>query len=148
MIHLLICGESIFEATGENEPNSLLSENGIQQARNIPASDHERVFCSPLHRCIATLYNTSIKFKEIYVINELRDIMAGDCDLFFKYEFPTPEKEENILKRVEYIKNMVRDGDLLVTHPNFAFYLTSTLNEEGNRIGPTYEHGQIYNVSL
>lgn len=100
--------------------NSPLSFNGKQQAFNL---NHQTdiILCSPMKRAIETLAYSNIKYKQLFLLNGLRELICepGDC---FSWEKCVREDPIDFNRKMRLLANKLyllsrRNSDILIiTH--------------------------------
>ncbi len=126
-----------------------LSAHGERQARNV-TGEYDLVLCSPLKRTRRTLELSKIKYKELKIVPEARELVGSQCDCLEGENFITPESHIQMKERMVRLKQRISEEAesgkkiLLVSHYFTIEYLTST--DSGG--GISSRNGQSYKVEL
>ena len=145
MIYLLRHCESLYNVSCREgkeddykEYDSPLSSHGKESAKKLAHSIiFDMVYVSPLQRCLDTLQFSNIRYKESIILPLIREMKSHVSD-FFKGEDICLEKQDKVLERISTFKKMLEERDksknlLIVGHADFFWYLTSFVEEDGER---------------
>ncbi len=168
MVHvtLLRHAESMFNTGVSNVEDVNLTFKGAKQAQKL-TGQYDLVICSPLRRAVDTLFYSKIKYRELILDHDVREVKKDICD-FLLFEPKKIETEKQVLKRVERFKKYLDslEGEyqriLIVSHGDFIWYLTSKLvngdgltqpNDRANevlreRYGTWLDNGEFMNCEL
>ena len=135
-IYLLRHAQSEFNASASPDRNHKfrdadLSPLGEKQASNV-TGEFDLVILSPMRRARRTLELSQIKYKEVRIVDDARELRSVECDYLEEEDIPpyreSPTQMNNRMKQLkEYIiKEAVNDIKLLVvSHVGTILYLTS-----------------------
>lgn len=147
MVYLLRHAQSTYNAThGKvNEVDADLSRAGEAQATTI-TGQFDLVLCSPMRRARRTLELSKIKYTEMQILTEARELRSIKSD-FLEGECIFQESHEQMRERIKCIKDKLKkevEKDktvLLVTHS--AIIRTLTSPNMHSSMGTRVRNGQI-----
>lgn len=161
-VYLIRHAESEYNAAhkrGEDqhytERDSPLTEKGCQQARELGQSDigslmFDELWISPLARAQQTAKLAELQAHRTSTVDLVRECRLTSGD-FFKDEEFVIETEDQILERVEVLREEIREYALgprqienmaIVAHGDLIWYLTSKI-VGGDRFGTYLDNAQF-----
>jgi len=125
--------ESTHNATGDEGPNSPLSERGMQQARELKGS-YDLVIVSPLRRTMQTYANSKIEAGYVLVTPSVRETTPlGIVCNHLENETPQKESAESITQRVagvfRFLQSRSEKTICVITHHDFAAEFSKLINK-------------------
>lgn len=134
-----------------------LSEGGIGYAKFLSAMglskkiDADLILCSPLKRCVQTLYYTKVTGPVIFT-NMCRKYRTDVCDFYDHEDATDVESIPELLNRIDdfkaYLKRLGESFKriLVISHADFIWYFTSRLID--GQYGHWLGYGDLMTLTL
>ena len=155
-IYLLRHAESEFNVNNKSKKKDCnITKYGIKQCRKLKCNiKFDIILCSPLTRTKQTLKYCNLKYKKLEYLELIREYKSNLCD-FYKNEPEIYENEEQLIKRInkikkllkQYIKQYPNKNILVIAHADIFWYLTSKVTQ-GERFGTWYDNCELSELEL
>ena len=80
-VDLLRHGQSEYNAGNHDVFDAKLTEEGKKQAKGVKG-EYDLVISSPLNRSRQTLEHANIKYKQLLICEEARELRSAKCDFY------------------------------------------------------------------
>lgn len=108
MVTLIRHAESTFNASGSQERNCGITENGKKNAAMLEG-EYDLVICSTLKRSRQTLDHSKIRYGNVIFSELCREIRDGNPVNLFPLERQYVETTEDIKERIDEFNELLRD---------------------------------------
>lgn len=118
--------QSLFNRDFTSEKNCSLSEQGIEDAKEITGT-YDIIICSTMKRAKETLQHSQLSSKKLYFTDLCREYKLDICDFLEDEDHTQKETHEELEKRMrlfkQYLREKVDPGKtvLVVCHRDFIY---------------------------
>jgi broad specificity phosphatase PhoE len=118
--------QSIFNRDFTSEKDCCLSEQGVQDAKEITGT-YDIIICSTMKRAKETLQHSQLSSKKLYFTDLCREYKLDICDFLEDEDHTQKESHEELEKRMrlfkQYLHEKVEPGKsvLVICHRDFIY---------------------------